>query len=130
MIDPNYRRNAPVTVEYFEYPLYSELRVTGSIRVQDWVGTSDVPPPINARLLIDYGAVDGIDVSVGQLIAAAEALAEADVRFAFIGPADAPALALLLRALLLARADDGVDYVVLPDREQALAWLLAGLEPS
>jgi anti-anti-sigma regulatory factor len=119
-----------VTIEYFEYPLYSELRVAGAVFVQDWLGTADVPPPRHSRLLIDYSGVESIDVSVGQLIAAAEALASAGIRFAFIAPHDPVVLALVRRVMILAHVTEGVDVALFAARPQALAWLLGGDEGS
>ena len=115
-----------MTIEYFEYPLYSELRVAGAVFVQDWLGTADVPPPRHRRLLIDYSGVESIDVSVGQLIAAAEALASAGVRFAFIAPRDPVVLALVRRVMILAHVTEGVDVALFAARPQALAWLMGG----
>jgi hypothetical protein len=114
-----------VTIEWFEYPLYSELRVSGRVRVDDWVGTAELPPPSGNRLLVDYGELAGLDVSIGQLIAAAEELAAAGVRCAFVAPRDPTVLALVRKAMILSRAVEGRDVAIFATRQECERWLLS-----
>lgn len=116
-----------MTVEYFEHPLYSELRASGHVRVQDWVGTPDIPPPVGNRLLVDYSRLEAIDVSVGQLISAAETLAADDIRVAVVAPMLPELLALMRRVMILARVEEGVDVAMFADRQECIAWLTRGL---
>jgi hypothetical protein len=114
-----------VTIEWLEYPLYSELRVSGRVRVDDWVGTAELPPPSGSRLLVDYGELEGLDVSIGQLIAAAEELAAAGVRSAFVAPREPAVLALVRKAMILSRAVEGRDVAIFGTREECEVWLLS-----
>ena len=111
-----------MAIEWLDHPLYSEFRAGDVITPAEWVGVYDLPPARRSRLLVDYSAVERIDVTLGQLIAAAEAMVDAGLKVAVLATNET-IFGICRQVLNMAHVEQGANFAAFRDRPAALEWL-------
>jgi hypothetical protein len=112
-----------MAIEWFDHPLYSEVRADGVLTPELWVGVGDMPIAQGSRLLVDYSGVTRIEVTLAQLIGTAEAMVAVGLVVAVLATNET-IFGICRQVLNMAHVDQGLNFAAFRDREAAVEWLV------